>query len=146
MVIFVCGIFTGVFVVRMQPASSAASPVPQPVSVSTNRMKLPAFAQLQPQRPEFLKRLDRQLDLTPEQHDEIAKIMKTSQDRTDPLWEKIAPQLSDELKRVRKEISQVLTPDQRKKWAEINKRNRAAAQGNHPDNPPQVPGPETNGP
>jgi Spy/CpxP family protein refolding chaperone len=146
MVIFTCGIFTGVFVIRLAPGSAAVSPAPQPVSMSTNRMKLPPFAQLQPQRPEFLKRLDRQLDLTPEQHDNIAKIMKASQDRTVPLWENIAPQMQEELKRVRKEISQALTPEQRKKWAEINKRARASAPGNQPDSPAQAPATETNAP
>jgi Spy/CpxP family protein refolding chaperone len=149
MVIFACGIFTGVFVTRMQPVAAAVSPVvlpaPQPQNGSTNKMKLPAFAQLQPQRPEFLRRLDQQLNLTPEQHDEIAKIMKTSQDRTAPLWEKIAPQMTDELKRVRQEIRQVLTPEQRKKFAELNKRGRGQA-GNRPDHPAEGPGPETNAP
>jgi hypothetical protein len=109
-------------------------------------MKLPAFAQLQPQRPEFLKRLDRQLELTPEQHERIARIMKASQERTAPLWENIAPQMQDELKRVRKEISQELTAEQRKKWAEMNKRGRAAAPGNQSDNPAPTPTVETNAP
>jgi Spy/CpxP family protein refolding chaperone len=148
MVIFACGVFTGVFVTRVEPAAAAVSPAPQPLLVSTNKMKLPAFAQLQPQRPEFLKRLDRQLSLTPEQHDQMVKIMKASQDRTAPLWEKIAPQMSDELKRVREEIRQVLTPEQRKKWAELNKRSRAPTAGNvhadRPGRPEESTGPGTN--
>lgn len=148
MLIFACGVFTGVFVTRTQPVPAAVSPAPQPLSGTTNKARLPAFAQLQQQRPEFLRKLDRQLDLTPEQHDQIAKIMKVSQDRTAPLWEKIAPQMSDELKRVRAEIRQVLTPEQRKTWAEMNRRARAQgaakAPDDHPDRPAEVPAQETN--
>jgi Spy/CpxP family protein refolding chaperone len=143
MVIFACGVFTGVFVTRTGPVVSAVSPVPQPQSGPTNKAPLPVFAQLQPQRPEFLKRLDRQLDLTPEEHDQIAKIMSASRERTAPLWENIAPQMSDELKRVREEIRKVLTPEQRKKWAELNKRARApavsTAHADHPDNTAEGP-------
>ena len=131
MVIFVCGVFTGVFVTRTEPiATTVATPqqsltiatVSNAPVVSTNRGPLPAFAQLQLQRPEFLKRLDRQLELTPDQHEDIVKIMAASRERTAPLWYAIAPQMSNELKRVRGEIRKLLTPDQRKKWAEMNKR------------------------
>ena len=129
MVIFACGIFTGVFVTRMEPVAPVASSASAPVttntsSTSTNKSPLPVYAQLQLQRPEFLRRLDRQLDLTPEQHDQIAKIMKDSQDRTLPIWEKIAPEMNDELKRAREEIRNVLTPEQRKKWVELMRRGR----------------------
>ena len=145
MVIFACGVFTGVFVTRTEPVSAAVSPAPQPLSGLTNKTPLPAFAQLQPQRPEFLRKMDRQLDLTPEQHEQMVKIMNASRERTAPFWEKIAPQMSDELKRVREEIHQVLTPEQRKKWAELTKRGHAPGPGNaHADHPVEFPGPETN--
>ena len=148
MVIFACGVFTGVFVTRTQPLPVAPSTVQQTAVVSTNKVPLPGYAQLQMQRPEFLKRLDRQLDLTPEQHEQMVKIMNASRERTAPFWEKIAPQMSDELKRVREEIHQVLTPEQRKKWAELTKRGRAPGPGNahadHRDHPDVFPGPETN--
>jgi Spy/CpxP family protein refolding chaperone len=124
MVIFACGIFTGVFVTRIQPVAAVNPVAPTPMAVATNKGVLPGYAQLQMQRPEFLKRMDRQLDLTPEQHDAIARIMKDSQDRTIPIWEKVAPQMNDELKRVRDEIRQVLTPEQRKRWTELMRRTR----------------------
>jgi Spy/CpxP family protein refolding chaperone len=150
MVIFTCGIFTGVFVTRTVPVSAAVSPTPQPQSASTNKTRLPAFAQLQLQRPEFLKKLDRQLDLTPDEHAEIEKIMSASRERTAPFWETIAPQMRDELARVRDEIRQVLTPEQRKKWAELNKHGRPPAFGNprtdESIHPAELPGPATNTP
>jgi Spy/CpxP family protein refolding chaperone len=134
MVIFACGIFTGVFVTRMEPVAPVAPSATAPVttttsSTSTNKPPLPVYAQLQLQRPEFLKKMDRQLDLTPEQHDQIAKIMKDSQDRTLPIWEKIAPEMNDELKRAREEIRNVLTPEQRKRWFELMRRGRLIKPG-----------------
>ena len=85
--------------------------------ISTNLP--PPLTQLQ--RPEFLRRMQKQLDLTASQRDEIAKIMKESQERSRPLWKKIAPQLREEVKRVREEINKVLTPDQQKKFNELLK-------------------------
>jgi Spy/CpxP family protein refolding chaperone len=137
MVIFVCGVATGVFVTRTEPVAAIVAPAQQALVVattsntpviSTNRGPLPAFAQLQLQRPEFLKRLDRQLELTPEQHEDIVKIMAASRERTAPLWYAIAPQMSNELRKVRGEIRKLLTPEQRKKWNEMNKRGNI-----HPD-------------
>jgi Spy/CpxP family protein refolding chaperone len=145
MVIFACGVFTGVIVTRSEPIALTPLSVAQPAAVTTNKMVAPPLMQLQVQRPEFLKRLDRQLDLTPEQHDQIAKIMKESHDRTNPLWEKIAPQMTDELKRVREEIRQVLTPEQRKKWGDLMRRGRASGAGNGRSNSPSPqPGTSTN--
>jgi Spy/CpxP family protein refolding chaperone len=147
MVIFACGVFTGVIVTRTEPIALTPLAAPQQTPVTTNKMASLPFMQLQVQRPEFLKRLDRQLDLTPEQHDQIAKIMKESHERTTPLWEKIAPQMSDELKKVREEIRQVLTPEQRKKWGELMRRGRAQGSGNgrQPSQSPP-PGTSTNSP
>jgi Spy/CpxP family protein refolding chaperone len=56
----------------------------------------------------------------------MGKILKASQERTQPLWDQIAPQMSDELKKVREEIRGVLTPEQWKKFGEMMKRNRKA--------------------
>jgi Spy/CpxP family protein refolding chaperone len=68
--------------------------------------------------------MQKQLDLTASQSDEITKLIKASQDRTKPLWDQISPQLRVEMKRVREEIRQVLNPDQQKKYDELLKRAR----------------------
>jgi Spy/CpxP family protein refolding chaperone len=124
-------------------AAAAVSNVPPATAVSTNKGPLPAFAQLQIQRPEFLKRLDQQLELTPEQHEDIVKIMAASRDRTAPLWYAIAPQMSDEMKKVRGEIRKLLTPEQRKKWTEMNKRGNVRPDRPEPAKTPD-PGINTN--
>jgi Spy/CpxP family protein refolding chaperone len=132
MVIFICGVIAGAIltksvspppIVAANPTVDTSSPKKtQTASAST----MPATPMLQLQRANFLKVLDKQLELTPDQRDEIAKIMKASQERTQPLWEKISPQMTDEIKRVREEIRNVLTPDQRKKFFELLKKGRKA--------------------
>jgi Spy/CpxP family protein refolding chaperone len=71
------------------------------------------------QQPSFLKRIQKQLDLTPAQRDQIARIMHDSQERNRPLWNQIAPQLHAEMKRAREEIREVLNPGQQKKFDEL---------------------------
>lgn len=110
------------------PPVSSADAAPHPVN-STNQA--PPLGQLQ--RPEFLRRMQKQLDLTASQSDDIAKIVKASQERTRPLWEKISPSLKLEMKKVREEIRQVLTPDQQKKFDELLKSHpRASATAGRP--------------
>jgi Spy/CpxP family protein refolding chaperone len=73
--------------------------------------------------------MDKQMELAAAQREQIAKILKASQERTQPLWAQISPQMTNELKTVREEIRDVLTPQQRKKFMELLKRNRKAEPG-----------------
>ncbi len=138
MVIFACGVVTGGLMTRTvathaeapQAGASNSFAVATNSSGATNRNFM-AGPILQMQRIDFLKRMDKSLDLTPAQHDEIAKIMRASQERTQPLWNQMSPQMNEELKRVREDIRDVLTPDQRRKFLEMLRRGRKAdgAQG-----------------
>ena len=121
MVIFICGITTGAILTRtMMPRTGAALAVlPAPAKTAAPPI-------LQMQRAAFFKVLDKQLELTGPQRDQIGKIMKASQERTQPLWNQISPQMNEELKNVREEIRALLTPEQRKKFVELLKRNRKA--------------------
>ncbi len=133
MVIFACGVVTGGLMTRTM-ATRADAPLVSATnsfavatnsSGATNRPSMVGPI-LQMQRIEFLKKMDKSLDLTPAQHDEIAKIMRTSQERTQPLWSQISPQMTEELKRVREDIREVLTPDQRRKFLEMIRKGRKA--------------------
>src|SRR5262249_10885308 len=91
----------------------------------------PPFSQLQ--RVEFLRRMEKQLDLSPDQTQRIERVMRKSQDRTRPIYEQIAPQMRQELHRVREEIRAELTPEQLRKFNDLLKA--------HPRNPNSTNGP-----
>ena len=148
MVIFGCGVVTGALLMKTElPRAGVAQELPPHPANSTNPP--PPLAQIQ--RPEFLRRMQKQLELTASQRDEIAKIMKASQERNRPLWDQIAPQMREEVKRVREEIRQALTPDQQKKFDEMlkfhpRKADAAGAATNRPARPLPAAPAQTNTP
>ena len=125
-VIFGCGALTGAMIFRAGRPAAVVAPAPSVVAVNT---KSPAPPGWQLQRLQFFKRMEKQLDLAAEQREQIDKIMKESQERVRPLWDQIGPQMGEELKRVREEVSQVLTPPQRKKMNELMRRGRKPEAG-----------------
>ena len=141
MVIFASGVVTGALLTKAVVTRTAERPLAAAAAVTPAAARTAAGPVLQMQRANFLKVLDKQLDLSAGQRDEIGKILKASQERPQPLWNQIAPQMTIELKTVREEIRGVLTPEQRKKFVELMKRGRkpeAAPPGNaHPPPSPE---------
>ena len=84
-------------------------------------------------RLDFLRRAQRELDLNAEQQERIDKILKDSQERTKKVMDPL-------LQRTRQEFLDVLTPDQRAKFADlvkqqqqrIREQRRQAAAHEHP--------------
>lgn len=126
MIIFGCGVVTGGLVVKVRTTTKTRTvrvdqngrPIKPDRTASATTPGVPPW---QLQRKEFLDKMDKQLDLTPEQRQKIDKVMHDSLDRTRPLWQQIAPQMRDEMKRVREEIRQQLTPEQQKKFNDLLK-------------------------
>jgi hypothetical protein len=111
LVIFAAGVVTGGLTVSVRP------PVEPPVPSASN---VPALI-LPQHRVEYLRRLQRQLDLTPPQHSRIESLLKESQERMRKAWEPIAPAAREEARQVRRQIVEELTPEQRKKFEEMTR-------------------------
>ncbi|HWW03620.1 MAG TPA: hypothetical protein VNZ64_28210 [Candidatus Acidoferrum sp.] len=134
LVIFATGVVTGgllavysgrSFVLRPQHPNAPRSPQ----SVSAGGLRL-----------EFLRRIQRDLDLTPEQRERIDKILKESQEHTRKLMEPISPALKEEFQRTKEEFRQVLTAEQRARFDELFKhQQRPHEQQRHPVAPAQRP-------
>jgi Spy/CpxP family protein refolding chaperone len=77
------------------------------------------------QRYEVLKKMEKQLDLSPTQHQHIADIIQESQDRMKALWDPIAPKAREEFQHTRELILNELTPAQRSKWEQLAKARHA---------------------
>lgn len=98
--------------------------------------KLPSRAMAR----EFLERLDRELKLGPEQRKQLEKILGDSQKRSKEIWEKIAPELKEEMKLSRERMRDVLTPNQNKRLDELMKRiPKAPREGTATNSPPLPP-------
>jgi Spy/CpxP family protein refolding chaperone len=103
-VIFLAGAGTGGALVRtFAPKVVKRTHVNPPLPVGHER------------RQEYIEKLDRELQLTAEQRTKIEGILAASQKRMKEIWEPMEPQVKEEYRRSRREISEVLTPDQQAK-------------------------------
>jgi Spy/CpxP family protein refolding chaperone len=116
MVIFGTGVLTGALVVDYS------------VKVSNSRPQRVGFASPGGMRLEFLRRTQRELDLTQEQRDQIDKVLKQSQERTRKIMEPVGPQLHQELQRAKAEFRGVLTPAQQDRFDELLKQQQQQQQ------------------
>ncbi len=108
LVIFGCGVLTGALIVDGHHANSARA---GERAANGQKTAVPAW-----QRLEFLRKASKHLDLTPAQQERVEKILRDSQDRTKQIWDRIAPQMREELHKVRESIRAELTPEQEKKF------------------------------
>ena len=71
---------------------------------------------------EFMQKLDEVLQLTPEQHDIIEKIVADGQRRNSEIWSNAMPQMRQIMNETRQHVREQLTPDQQKQFEELMKR------------------------
>ena len=112
MVIFGAGVLTGGLVVGKTAPRSIVRQAPLPAQ------RLPIFAvpNVGGVRIEFLRKIQRELDLTPEQRMEVDRILTQSHERTRRLMEPINPQLREEVQRARERFRGVLTEGQKERF------------------------------
>lgn len=110
LIVFGAGAITGAVAVRVYAPKiiHKTHPAP-PLPVSSER------------RNDYLSKLDRELELTPEQHERVEKILAASQQRMKVLWQQIEPQTREEYRRARAEICDLLTPEQQEKMKRMHR-------------------------
>jgi Spy/CpxP family protein refolding chaperone len=116
MVIFGAGVITGALVLRL---SSSPSPLERQRAGHPGETGSPGGM-----RFEFLRRTQRELNLTAEQRERVDKILKQSQERTRKLMEPMTPQLHQELQRAKAEFREVLTSEQQTHFDELLKQQQ----------------------
>ena len=122
MVIFGTGVVTGSLLVRhvehgrdRHPQHSTSVAHPAPAS-SAGIMRI-----------EFLRRMERELELTPAQRDPIDRILKDGQERMKKLMDTVEPRRREEFKKTVEEFRGVLTPEQRQRFDELVKQQQQRA-------------------
>ena len=86
-------------------------------------------------RLEFLRRMQRDLDLTADQNQRVEKIISESQDRTRKLMEPVRAQLQEEVKKAKAEFLEVLTPEQRTRFDQLWKQQQRQREQHHYQGP-----------
>jgi Spy/CpxP family protein refolding chaperone len=87
-------------------------------------------------RIEFLRRMERELDLTPAQRDPIDKILQDGQDRMKKLMETVEPRRREEFKKTVEEFRTALTPEQRQRFDAVVKEQQRRAREQRKAAPP----------
>lgn len=140
LVIFLAGIITGATLVRISQAGprpwrnqraieaprGPANPYPLAIPANPN-LRPPGQPTPAAKTPSLLSReftqlLERRLELTSEQREQIGQIMREGQERIRELRSTIDPQLRKELQQTRESIRAVLTPEQRERFERMMKR------------------------
>jgi len=130
MVIFGTGVITGGLLVKNTTTGAGRR------AAGTNKTNQAPVA-VSPQqllRLEFLKTVRKDLDLSPEQHERIEKIIHEGQERSRKLWDSVAPDMRKELQAVHEKIRAELSPEQRRRFEQLLKN---APRPINPDNNPQ---------
>jgi Spy/CpxP family protein refolding chaperone len=116
LVIFAAGVVTGGLTVQIRHPRPAPNPGG---NVPTKKVPMPREAQLR----ELSRRMQAELDLAPEQRDRIEAIVRGSQERMKTVREEVGKKIGEEFREMRQRIRSELTPDQRRKFAEIMKQH-----------------------
>jgi hypothetical protein len=122
MVIFGTGVVTGGLLVRHAGPGGVRRPQRANTAVHATQ---PSPAGVM--RIEFLRRMERELDLAPAQREPIDKILKDGQERTKKLMDTVEPRRREEFKRTIEEFRAVLTPEQRSRFDGVVKQQQQRA-------------------
>ncbi len=127
---------------QQPPAPAPAAPVITNTPHERDpRLTLPLGLSPRRQFPkDFLERLDRELKLTPDQHKQIDQVLDEGQKRTKEIWDRIAPEVRQEMKNSREKILNLLTPEQKTRFEELMKpRGNKPTRETEPTNSPLQP-------
>ena len=132
MVIFGTGVVTGGLLVHH--AQRGRDRHPQRVGTALRSTQPPSPGVL---RIEFLRRMERELNLAPDQREPIDRILKDGQERTKKLMETIEPRRREEYKRTLEEFRAVLTPAQRQRFDTVLKQQQQRSRDQRKAAPPR---------
>jgi Spy/CpxP family protein refolding chaperone len=127
-IIFGAGVVTGGLLVKYSAQTPSRPPhganrAVQPISAGGIRI-------------EFLRRVERELNLTADQREQIDKIIIASQERSKKLMEPIQPKIREELQQTREQFRAVLNPEQKIRYDELLKQQQQQQRQRDQHRPP----------
>ena len=133
LVIFGAGFVTGNVLNRISEQSKAVAPNPPRTAHPQQTLSLDQLRRL-----ELMGRVQKDLDLSPDQRARIEKIIGDGQERIRDLWDQVAPDIHDEYEDVKKKFCDVLTPDQKKRFEDLMKQQLHPRKPAATNAPPQA--------
>ncbi|HEY2953217.1 MAG TPA: hypothetical protein VGK40_11565, partial [Verrucomicrobiae bacterium] len=111
LVIFTTGLITGGMMVKK-------------FSLRTTSLPLQQMAPMTPAEPWLMReallfQMQRELNLSPEQHKRIRRVLEESRENWKVLWEIMGPEVQAELRHVREAINEELEPNQRERFEKL---------------------------
>jgi len=88
-----------------------------------NHGRLPFLAQLREHH--IVRHLDHELDLSPQQHESVVRIIHERGQRIDAILGGMQPQIRREIDQANVEIERILTPEQKAKFEQLRMRMRS---------------------
>ena len=131
MVIFGAGVVTGGLVV-WQTSLNRPPKQAHPNAINRSVPTAPGVT-----RVEFLRRAERELDLTAEQRAKADKLIADSQERTKKIMEPVSPKIRDELKQTKDQFRALLTPEQQVRFDEMLKKAGHPRDSHRPPGKPE---------
>ncbi len=123
MVIFGTGVVTGGLLVRHVTPGRERRPAHG--NAGAHAAQLTAAGLL---RMELLRRMEQDLDLTPEQHEPASKVLKEGQERMKKLMtETVEPRRREIFRKTVEDFRALLTPEQQKRFDELLKQQQKRA-------------------
>jgi len=119
LVIFAAGVVTGGLTVKLRRVPTP----PQPGQRFSDARPGPA-QRWEGQIRDLSKRMEKHLDLTPEQRDRVEFVVRDTQKRMKSILDEVAPRTRDEFRQMRQRIRDELTPEQRRKFEDLFKERR----------------------
>jgi hypothetical protein len=132
MVIFGTGVVTGGLLVHHAQGGRDRHPQRIGTGLRSTQPLSPGVLRI-----EFLRRMERELKLAPEQREPIDKILKEGQERMKKLMETVEPRRREEYKRTVEEFRAVLNPEQRQRFDAVLKQQQQRGRDQRKTNPPR---------
>lgn len=120
LVIFGAGLVTGGIWTRMAVADSSKNPVVAATQRSTTPRAQPLSLE-HLRKMDLMMRVQKDLNLTPEQHERIEKVISDGQEHVRDLWSQVEPDIHDELQAVKDKLASELTPEQKQLFDDLMK-------------------------
>jgi Spy/CpxP family protein refolding chaperone len=120
MVIFGTGVVTGGLLVRhVAPAHDRR---PRPANARAGQLTTAGLMRL-----ELLRRMEQDLDLTPEQREPAGKVIKEGQERMKKIMETVEPRRREAYRKTIEDFRALLTPEQRQRFDQLLKQQQHRA-------------------